>query len=205
MNLTAKPIRLGIPALIILGLIGVIAFMAWGTGGAAGMNDTAMFRGTVEYTVFDANGKIKDHAINHNAVAAAMLTSARNAMGRNTDSDGGDANDLYDTIELCQADGDAVITAAVCVTLSEPDNITEANPQSGAGVDVSTDAYSVTLTFTATGAVTIEGFHLCGRNAHSDDTVCPSDETGAFQDTGTIVLANTDTIQVVWTITFAAA
>jgi hypothetical protein len=53
--------------------------------------------------------------------------------------------------------------------------------------------------------VTIEGFHLCGITTQTDDQVCTSTEIGAFQDTGTIVLANTDTIQVVWTITFAAA
>ena len=35
MNLTSKPIRLGVPTLIILGHVAVIAFMAWGIGGAA--------------------------------------------------------------------------------------------------------------------------------------------------------------------------
>lgn len=206
MRLTAIPIRLGVPTLIILGLIAVIAVMVWGSGGAAGgLAATSMLRGTVEYTVFDANGNIKDHGIGHNAVAAAMLTSARNAMGRNTDIDGGDSDDLYDAIELCQSDGDAIITADICTTLSSAAALDESNPQNGTGADVSTNAYSVTLTFTASGAVTIEGFHLCGRNTQSDNTVCPANEIGAFQDTGTIVLANTDTIQVVWTITFAAA
>ena len=167
-----------------------------------------MLRGTVEYTVRDANGNIKDHGIGHNAVAAAMLKSARNAMGRDTDFDGGDEHDLYDAIELCQADSTnnptTLIDDGKCTTLSSADNLSTDNPKNGAGVDVNSNAYSVTETFTATNAVVIEGFHLCGRNAQSDNTPCPADEIGAFQNTGTINLADTDTIQVVWTITFAA-
>lgn len=210
MNLTSKPIRLGVPTLIILGLVAVIAFMAWGTGGSAsGLGATSMLRGTVEYTVRDANGNIKDHGINTNAVAAAMLTSARNAMGRNTDIDGGDVHDLYDAIELCQADSanspTTLIDDGICTTLSSADNLSTDNPGAGTTADVNSNAYSVTLMFTAINPVVIEGFHLCGRNDQSDGVVCPADEIGAYQNTGTINLANTDTIQVVWTITFDAA
>ena len=193
MRLTAKPIRLGVPALIILGLIGVIAFLARGTGGAAGVSDSAMLRGTVEHTVSDANGKIKEHDINSNAVAVAMLTAARETIGIDFDELVND-DGLFNAIELCQSDGDATITAAACTTLSVAANITESNPQNGTSAAVSTDAYSVPLTFTATGAVTIEGFHLCGITTQVDNQVCTSSGIGTFQDTGTIVLANTDTI-----------
>jgi hypothetical protein len=205
MNITSKPIRLGVPTLIILGLVAVIAFMAWGTGGASGgLGATSMLRGTVEYTVFDANGKIKDHGIDSNAVAAAMLTAARETIGIDFDELVND-DGLFNAIELCASDGDTTITADACTSLSTPGNIDESNPQNGTSAAVNTDAYSVTLTFTASNAVVIEGFHLCGITTQIDNQVCLSTEIGAFQNTGTINLADIDTIQVVWTITFAAA
>jgi hypothetical protein len=168
-----------------------------------------MLRGTVEYTVFDANGKVKDHGIDSNAVGAAMLKAARETIGIDFDELIND-DGLFDASELCQADSDATIGDNACTTLSDASAISESNPQNGSVgggevVAVGNDAYSVTLTFTATGAVTIEGFHLCGITTQVDTQVCLDAEIGAFQDTGTIILANTDTIQVVWTITFAAA
>ena len=209
MNLTSNPIRLGVPTLIILGLVAVIAFMAWGTGGAAGgLGATSMIRGTVEYTVFDSNGKVKDHGINHNAVTANFLTSARAVLGRDFDANGASDTALYDAIELCQADSNGTtsqIDETACTTLSVAANIDESNPQNGTAADSGSDGFSVTLTFTASNAVVIEGFHLCGKQSQSDNTPCTASDIGAFQNTGTINLANTDTIQVVWTITFAAA
>ena len=62
-----------------------------------------MFRGTVEYTVFDANGKVKDHGIEHNAVAAAMLLAARETIGIDYDELVND-DGLFNAIEPCQAD-----------------------------------------------------------------------------------------------------
>ena len=163
-----------------------------------------MLRGTVEYTVFDANGNVKDHGIDSNAVAAAMLTAARETIGIDFDELVND-DGLFNAIELCASDGDTTITADACTSLSTPGNIDESNPQNGTAAAVSTDAYSVTLTFTASNPVVIEGFHLCGITTQIDNQVCLSTEIGAFQNTGTINLADTDTIQVVWTITFAAA
>ena len=126
--------------MIILALAAMIAFMALGSNGAtgtAGFGDSAMFRGQVEYTVFDPTGKIKQHGIEHNGTKAVFITAVRDAMG----SAGGPAaiNDddhLFDDILLCQSEtaGGATIDGDVCGTLSQ--NL-DANPADSTNADSS--------------------------------------------------------------------
>ena len=206
MSIAGKPIKLGIPALIILALAAGLVFWAWGAGGTSGgggFGDTVMFRGTVEYTVLGPDGKIKQHGIEHNGTKAVFITAVRDAMGSagGPAAITGDAN-LFDEIELCAAEtvGGTTIDGDICGTLSA--NL-DANPADGANVDSGTNAYTVTKIFTASGGASlIEGFHLC-TTAQVTGIACETIEIGAFQETGAINLSTDDTIEIVWTITIS--
>ena len=112
-----------------------------------------------------------------------------------------DATGLYDAIELCQDSGGTTISAAACTTIAG--TFTQDNPLDITATDSGTTGYILTGSWTATSGVLIEGFHLCGMTAMADTEVCLLAEIGAYQETGAINLLTGDTIQVVWTISFA--
>lgn len=187
---------IGASALLAMSAAAFMTFFAvfvWGGGSEAGLTDGGRISGVVEWTHRDASGAVLGHALFDNTTLDLIKNDARGRLG--VSSTLVDA-DLYDEIALCSNNA----TGTAC-TLSTVGNITEANPQEGAGSAGSTGVFSVALTFTATGAVVIEELQLVkGNNADGD--VPTTSEIGAFQDVS-VNLANTDTLTVTWTVTIS--
>lgn len=188
---TAKgSIRLGALALLVMAAAFLVIF-AWTGGSGAGLSDSSRITGVVEWTHKDASGAVLAYSLLDNTTLDLIKNDASGRLG--VSSTLADA-DLYDEIALCSTNS----SGAAC-TLSTPGNITEANPQEGTGSAGGTGVFSVALTFTATGAVTIEELQLVkGNNADTD--VPTASEIGAWQNVS-VTLANTDTLTVTWTVT----
>ena len=198
MRLAMRPIAFGVPLLLAIALVMVLALWTWGSGGGTGFTEKGKITGIIEYTVTGPDGVIKEHRLFPNTTTTNLLDGARARLG--IDGTTVANTDLFNNIELCEAP--TAVAATACTTVSSNANTTEDNPLEGNGVAGTTGIYTVTLTWNAIGAVTIEGFHLC-KAAAVAGTACAVGDIGAFQDTGTIVLATGDSIQVQWTVTIA--
>lgn len=185
---------IGAAALLVMIAAAFMTFFAvfvWGGGSEAGLTDGGRIKGVVEWTHRDASGAVLGHSLLDNTTLDLIKNDARGRLG--VSSTLADA-DLYDEIALCSSNS----SGAAC-TLSTVGNITEANPQEGTGSAGGTGVFSVALTFTATGAVTIEELQLVkGNNADGD--VPTTSEIGAWQNVS-VTLADTDTLTVTWTVT----
>lgn len=193
MNLTAKPIRFGVSALIILAIMAGLVVWAWGQGGAGGgLGESASLRGNVEIIHYDADGNIKFQRVEHNATTTAFLTAAAERLSQ----DGVGVTDAqkFKSIRACK-------NAAVG-TLCESTNIETtnlvSNPISGTQTDSNDGIIAITATFTGvTANTTIEYLQLT--DAHATDA---SRIVGAHQDVA-VTLAPADTLQVTWTVTIS--
>ena len=204
MRIKVKSVLFGMPAVMIGVIVAVLALWAGGLIGGGprggGVGDTALMSGVVEYTVFGADGQIKLHEIAHNSVTDNAKNLARNFLG----TDGAEAlfaSSTYDNILLCQAP--STVIATLCSTMSTSTNAAETNPTEGTNADGGTGVYTVTQTWTAvSGAMVIEGFQLGNDVLPSNGVGIATVDVGFFQETGTINLADGDSITVTWTITF---
>lgn len=187
--------KIGAPVFALVGAAIFVAFALsiWGSGSVSGLNDGGSIKGVIEWTHQDANGTVLARSLKDNTTLDLIKNDARGRIG--VSSTLADA-DLYDEIALCSNDA----SGAAC-TLSTVGNITEANPQEGSGSAGGTGVYSVALTFTATGAVTIEELQLVKGN-NADAAVPTTSEIGAWQNVS-VTLANGDTLTITWTVTIS--
>ncbi len=183
-----------IPVLLTLA-VAMLGFWGFTTRSASpsGTEESARIIGLIEFTILDANGNLKEHRIIHNTTLAGFKNSARDRLGVDGSLTSVSNTDLYDNIQLCSNDvsGDA----STCTLSANLD----ANPADGANTSGGTGVYSTVKTFTASGASTIEEMQLTrgsAVNATKDTNV------GAWQNVS-ITLANTDTLQVTWTVTIS--
>lgn len=186
---------ISVPVLaLVLGVIfAVIALSIWGGNSVSGLNDGGSIKGVVDWVHQDANGNILARALLDNTTMDLIKDDARGRLGVSATL--ADA-DLYDEIALCSNN----VSGLAC-TLSTVGSITEANPQEGTGVAGGTGVFSVALTFTATGAVTIEELQLVKGN-NADAAVPTTSEIGAWQNVA-VTLANGDTLTITWTVTIS--
>jgi len=78
--------------------------------------------------------------------------------------------------------------------------VDEANPKTAATVNAGTATYNIVQTFTANSGITITELQLV---KNPTDTTQPVvGEIGAFRDVS-VTLADTDTIQITWTVTIS--
>ena len=177
-------------AVVLAAILAALALSTWGGSSFSGLNDGGRIKGVVEWTHRDAGGAVLGQSLRDNTTLDEIKNDARDRLGFSstlTDAD------LYDEIALLSDNPGGLATG----TLST--NTTENNPQEGAGTQGGTGEYSVVLTFTATGTVTIEELQLV--NGDNGDTEVPiATEIGAWQNVS-VTLENGDTLTVTWTIT----
>ena len=177
-------------AVALAAILAAFALSVWRGGPVSGLNDGGRIKGVVEWTHRDAGGAVLGQSLRDNTTTDLIKNDARDRLGFSstlTDAD------LSDEIALLSDNPGGAATG----TLST--NTTEANPQEGAGAQGGTGVFSVTLTFTATGTVTIEELQLV--NGDNADTEVPTAaEIGAWQNVA-VTLENGDTLTVTWTVT----
>ena len=197
MNLTAKTIRFGLPALFILGIVAGLAFWVGETGrtgGAVGsVGDTAMIRGWVDVTHRDADGNILWQNDDHNTVVASLITAAADRVGITAQTTA--SSDMYDWIQACSADA-----SGVSCSISDLDttDATEDNPLDGTGVAGAAGEYVSAVTFlcsSATSCAAIQEIQLVS----GDPADGVSGTIGAWQDVN-VTLSGSDTLTVTWTV-----
>jgi hypothetical protein len=203
MRLTAKPVIFGVPALLLAAaLIAALALWAWNGSGGRGTEGTRVVA-NVEYTVRDAAGNVKDHGFFHNAATRHLLGDARTRLSTAVAAD---ALNTYDDVALCTTNVSGATPAegflgVACVALSA--NV--ANPDLNNGVTdggTSTPTYAITANYTATAASVIREIQLVKGAVASTIPVLTT--VGAARAV-TIDLANTDTLAITWTISFAGS
>lgn len=181
-------LRGGIPLLAVAAL--AVFLVLWSFRSQGGTTENVGIRGFVEYTVYDAAGDLKYQSARLNTTMALLKTDIRDRIGKAGTTIASDTA-LYDGLQL--ANTDKAGTAPSNIQLAA--NL-DANPVEGAKADVGTNGYSVTKTFTAAGASTIEEFQLARGDAVSGAALS---SIGAFQDVK-IVLATGDTLIISWTV-----
>lgn len=194
MRMSARPLMTGVPMLVLVALMAFWALWAWGVGGGAGASDIGRVSGVIEWTQRDASGNVLSHQTIHNTTTTLLKNHIRTLLG----TAGGPAGvttdaDLYDNIQLLTANDVNREVTPIAGDLSA--NLT-ANPADGTNADGATGVYTTVVTFTATGASTIEELQLTKGAATSGTP----ETIGAYQDVS-ITLASTDTLEVTWTVT----
>jgi len=196
MGMTARPFITGVPTVLLVGLLAIWAIWAWGVGGGAGASDIGRISGMIEWTQRDASGNVLAQQTIHNTTTTLLKNHIRTLLG----TAGGPAGvtsdaDLYDNIQLLTAnDTNREVTPANADLSANLD----ANPADGTNADGTVGRYTTVVTFTASGASTIEELQLT-KGAATSGT---AETIGAHQDVS-ITLANTDTLQVTWTVTIS--
>lgn len=154
-----------------------------------GVADRGAIVGSIEYTVRDANGVVKEHKAIHNTILSGLLNDARARLGIDGTTIGN--SDLYNNIQAVGSD----LSGTTPTNLQLSSNL-DANPASGtAATATESGNYTVTKTFTASGASTIEELQLTKGAAANGTAETP----GAWQNVS-ITLASGDTLAVTWTI-----
>lgn len=192
MSLTAKPIRFGVSALIILAIMAGLVVWAWGQGGAGGgLGESASLRGMVEIIHYDANGNIKFQRSEHNATTVEFLTAAAERLSQ--DGVGVTDDQKFKSIRACK--NAAVGTLCEGGANFDVTNLVS-NPINGTQTDSDDGIIAIQVTFTGvTASTTIEYLQLTDANSVDGNKV-----VGAHQDVA-VTLAPSDTLQVTWTIT----
>ena len=206
MRLAKRPVAIGVPVLVALALA-IMVLWAWGLAGGSSLNDGGKITGMVEYTVMGADGVIKDHKIIHNATDDVFLNEAASRLSAAATLA---EADLFDNIQLCTNVAAGSITAGaatLCVgvdlngaTALLGGNPADTTPTDPAGVG----NYQAVNTFTcveAGGCPAIAAIQLAKGSA-ADGTVEGIADVGAVQ-VITVTLADTDTLQITWTVTIS--
>ena len=195
MGKATRSVAISIPALLILAVAALMAFFAFGSATGSEFADGGRIKGVVEWVQRDATDVVLNQSLSGNTTMDLIKDDARARLGVSGTTAPTSDTDLYDNITLCGTDD----SGGLCSTISDVSNITENNPQSGTGATGATGVYTVALTFTASGAVTIEELQL-SKGAVVDGTPPSTANIGAFQNVS-VTLANGDTLTVTWTIT----
>lgn len=212
----ATPIKLGVPALIILAIAAVMVFMAFGSNGAAGgLGETSKLRGTVSWIHTNSEGAVLGIGAKSNTINASDGLDEVLARVIGTAASGTD--DAFDTIAaLCDTAGnddpvDGTDAASLCDNLDiesgSPGGTKFANGAGAVAEVAETGNGTIILTFEADGgAVTIMQIVL-NKAAAFDNTgdggvAIVDADVLAYQDVADVALADTDTVQYTWTLDF---
>lgn len=198
MNSKAKVI--GVPMIVAAALMAMLAVWSFGSASGAAGVETPFITSNVEYTVSDALGRVKAHEFFHNATSTNLLEDAENRISA-TATIG--ADDVYTGISICSnnpnngAANGSTPSSTLCTLITD---VSEANPKTAATVNAGTKTYNIVQTFTATAGITILELQLV--KSPTDTTQPIVGEIGAYRDVS-VTLANTDTIQITWTVTIS--
>ncbi len=175
------------------GLVALLWLWALQPGGVSPRDGGRIF-GSIEYTVRDVSGNLKESKLIHNATLDLLLNDARTRLGDATALTLG-AGTAYDDIALLStnasgAEGTLIATARFDV----------GNPQSGTYTALGESGnYSVAQTFVVqSGAdITVEEVQLAkGTTAGTAPT---TSKIGAWQNVG-ITLSAGDSLTITWTV-----
>lgn len=203
MNLATRPIKFGVPALIILAFVAGLAFWAGGAGGpggtAGGVGDRAFVRGAVSVVHQDAGGNILSEYYNPNTVTDGLKLAAADRVGIGVDGTIS-TGDIFDWIQACTAD----LSGGTCVLVDLSNDVSKDQPIDGTGVTGATGEYVAAVTFTCLksgGCAAIEEIQLVEGDGTDPAEGTPevSPEVGAWQNVA-VTLAINDTLTVTWTI-----
>ncbi len=174
----------------------LLAIWSFGSAnGAAGVDPR--ISANVEYTVVDALGNVKAHEFFHNATSDHILDDANDAISDSSFTVG--SATVFTGIAICSDEpNDGAANGFAPATCTLITAVTENNPVTAGAVNLGEQTYNVVQTFTATGAITIEELQLVKNPV--DTTVPVVGNIGAVRDVA-VTLANTDTIQITWTVT----
>ena len=222
MRVAAKPVLIGVPVVMATVLAVVLALWAWGPIGLAVPTSNAGLVWNVEYWHRNAEGEVLQHKKESNAIVASGLEHAMERLIAELDADAalafsnpaatqiGTAN-AFDQIVLMNADdaaSDGLLAASVLLLVDGTNNADAAhvNPADGTYTNIgdTTDGDGkVVVTFLAQGnPAAATQMHLV--KAPFDDTVGGTLAIVAADVLATIEitvdLADTDTLQVDWTI-----
>ncbi len=194
MRMSARPLITGVPTLLLVALLAILALWAWGGGGGAGASDSGRVSGVIAWTQRDAGGNVLAHQTIRNTTTNLLKDHIRTLLGTagGPAAVTGDA-DLYDNIQLLTADD---VNREVTPANGDLSLNLNANPADGTNADGATGVYTTVVTFTASATSTIQELQLT-KGAAVSGTAEP---IGAYQDVA-INLANLDTLEVTWTVT----
>lgn len=217
MRMSSKSALLGVPVVMFVALVAVLAMWATGTigGNGIGGNSSSTALGwNVEYWHRSADGELLGHKKSHNAFTDNGLEIA---MERLIKVGAGDLADTSTTTNLLQGDSfnqivlldtddtTGVIEAANILLLVDGGSPGTANPATGSFSDGGADGLgdgSIAVTFTASDAATATQMQLV--KAAAEDTSDGAAEIAVADVLAVIeidvTLANTDTLTVTWTV-----
>ena len=217
MNITGKPVVFGAPIIVVSVLVAVMALWSWGPIGAHGdgVTSTAGLSWNVEYWHRNSDGLVLGHQKQHNAMTGVGIEEAMLRLIKEGELSGGDA-DTFDQIVLMNTDDsadDGLLAANILLDVDGTNNAdgVESNPADGGFTDVGTTTDGdgkVTVTFLAQGdPQPATQMHLV--KAAPNDTADGGGTAVAAADVAATIeisvdLADTDTLQVDWTINLSA-
>ena len=214
MRITAKPIMIGVPAVMVTVLVAVLALWAWGpigaSGGGASSNATLLWN--VEYWHHNADGELLQHKIDHNTLTDKGLDAAMNRLLNQTVVTELGATDAFDKIVLLGASdpaSDGFLAGSILLAAdgtNEPGDTVANNPALGEFADVTADdgAGTITVTFVAEDdgvaalqmglvkTVALDTF------ANTEVDIVAADILASLDIT--VTLATDDTLTITWTV-----
>ena len=100
MRMTAKPVIIGVPALLAIALAVILALWAWGGSGQGGaLAEQASVSGVIEYTVRDSNNAVKEHLVIQNTTVDGFLNAAASRLSTAQTVSAGSG--VYENLQLC--------------------------------------------------------------------------------------------------------
>lgn len=218
MRMNSKQALLGVPVIMFVALVAVLAMWATGTvgGNGVGGNSSSTALGwNVEYWHRNADGDLLGHKKSHNAFTNNGLEIAMERLIKVGAGDLSDATtttnliveDAFNKIVLLNVDdtsGD-IDASAILQLVDGQGSPAIANPAVGTFSDGGADGLgdgSIAVTFTASGSATATQMQLV-KAAPADTTssgtlISASDVLAVIEID--VTLANTDTLTVTWTV-----
>ena len=206
MRMTAKPIAIGVPALLAIALAVVLALWALGWGGGGGaMTEEASITGVIEYYVRDSNNAVTEHMVIHNTTLDGFVNAAANRLSvAQTVA----ATDVYENLQLCDVNntGDVCTTSQLIASIKDAAGGAANNPAGAADTDVSGPGGVAD----GVGSYQVQDTFFCGSGdcakilklelTAGNGAAGTADATlGAFQAVD-VTLASGDSIQITWTV-----
>ena len=203
--MTAKPIAIGVPALLAIALAVVLALWALGgSGGGGALAEEAGVTGIIEYSVLDSGGVVKAHEVIHNTTVSGFLNAAASRLSvAGTVA----ATGVYENLQLCNINntGDVCTSGQLIANIKDAAGGAANNPAGAAdttvtgpsGVADGVGSYQVQDTFFCGGTCAkILKLELTAGAA----TVGSADGVlGAYQAVD-VTLSSGDSLQLTWTV-----
>lgn len=209
----AAPIKIGVPALVILALAAVMAFMAWGggSGASAGLHTSAKFTSNVDWEHRSPAGKLIAGGSIKNALGASALDVIFDSIINDATTAA-----FKQIMAIDSTDDPSDGVAANTVTLTLDGDSGTGGDQNPAGADNGTGNAIVTptdnsgsgtiaVTFTAGGTVSVKQILLVNTvetDSSGTPIIIPEADVLAFVDVPDVALTSGDTVKYTWTINF---